>query len=152
MTLATQRPYRTLNHQSWRAQIPSQSLIRQLEARLTDLCPATSRGSSGVQQHCTSPSILGCNITHGAWLRKKYAWDNSLWYARKQDKGTNQPRTQSSLWVFPRTHQAALSAQSWKMSWLGWTCVLWGQMQFILAQLQQIAKLSWMRKALRVKL
>lgn len=88
----------------------------------------------------------------GVGSRKKYAWDNSLLYAMRQDKGTNQTRAHSSQYVFPRIHQATSSAQNWKMSWLGWMCVLWGQMQFILAELQQIAKLSWMRKARRVKL
>lgn len=51
--------------------IPLQSFISQHEARLTHLCPATTRASHEVQHHCTSCSILDWGITYGGWLKEE---------------------------------------------------------------------------------
>lgn len=50
--------------------IPLQSLNSQHEARLTRLCPATSRASSKIQHHCTSCRIQGWDITYGVGSRR----------------------------------------------------------------------------------
>lgn len=101
---------------------------------------------------CTSRSILGWDI-HSWMLAQGRNMHGTSVFRMPWDRTKGQTKLGLSLLnMFPRIHQATCRAQNWKTSWLGWMCVLWGQMQFILAEHQQIAKLSWMRKALRVKL